>query len=476
MRIRRINFQTPITRAVIFAVGLLLSSCGPRPEDVDKAAAERGAKGIADFMSCGDPETEAYARAQLLAQPKTELKAWLKAHLSEAKAHQIWDQTLARCDTDAIPLEIVLDQLRAGNKVDNARLTTVGKRCATSLGSLIAKDTKLLPELLKASYDQGLSLLTTAIPKWSPEQRVALMAELGSFGPPSDSDFPSFQRRELQLLNLAKLSGQACLAQEWIARDLPRILSKPESCQSFEAPVCEEGAEALLIQWLSRTEPEKARNTVCDVEIDNRGEEYSLLHGILPTDAREQLGAKLNSLNEAIGHCQRLKRKLSSVYDRENSAETEVEEAKEDRKQYVKLWGFIIAAPEPHFYEFTFLRQTMWGPVPSGGKHAILRTRYHSYSTRGKFSLWAIRGPKIDIDTVNGFTQNWRSYIEADSDDVAAAKRRVREAKRQLSAIRKERRKLPRKLRKQRRVLSKANKAWASQLRQLKAQRSIAAK
>ena len=70
---------------------------------------------------------------------------------------------------------------------------------------------------------------------------------------------------------------------------------------------------------------------------------------------------------------------------------------------YFRLRGYIVASHGSGIYEI----------ARSGRrKHAILKTSLTSYSTKGRFALWAQKTGTRTIDTVNGFTQEWNVFKE----------------------------------------------------------------
>lgn len=78
------------------------------------------------------------------------------------------------------------------------------------------------------------------------------------------------------------------------------------------------------------------------------------------------------------------------------------------RNGYRKFNGYIVAQIETGIYEIAqTYYNSWWGWLPSNKTHMLLRTYRTSYSTKGTFSLWVQSAGSMDIETKDGFNQDW---------------------------------------------------------------------
>ncbi len=117
---------------------------------------------------------------------------------------------------------------------------------------------------------------------------------------------------------------------------------------------------------------------------------------------------------------------ISGVEGQIESLQERIGELRERRRDFRYLEGYIIAHTDG-IYE-----------ISVGGRRALLTTLTREYSSRGYFSLWVVDMGKQTIRTVNGFDQQWTSYLEADQGARKELDSDIAEAERDLTRKRAE--------------------------------------
>jgi hypothetical protein len=160
---------------------------------------------------------------------------------------------------------------------------------------------------------------------------------------------------------------------------------------------------------------------------------------------------------EACKTLERAKSNLSDVEERNQSARSEYEalesnvtEAQNDLEnakraygrltdEYSKIVGFILKSVGEQAYEIS-LQSVMGGP---SSNHAILKTRYTEFRTKGKFDLWVKRTGSKDVRLRNGTTARWPVFVEAGESKMTSARAALLKAQRRLSDAKRELREEP---------------------------------
>lgn len=148
------------------------------------------------------------------------------------------------------------------------------------------------------------------------------------------------------------------------------------------------------------------------------------------------------------------------VADLESGLKTQ----KEERKNYLYLGGYIVADHGSNTYEFAFLHaipSCMGFSCPSppnivAGKHALLTTTETSFTTKGRFSIWASRSGTTEIKTTDGFNETWNKYIEVSKETVTDLDREITDGQKELSTLKAAMAKTGKGMETERRLLGKA--------------------
>ena len=140
----------------------------------------------------------------------------------------------------------------------------------------------------------------------------------------------------------------------------------------------------------------------------------------IPLSVQDQLLVTLNTQT-----------RLDSLRDLRRKAERsigyyqdKIEKGRELGGKYFPLQGYIVAQVDLGLYEIEMAYY---------GSHAYLQTTETRFKGRGQFTLWAYELMEMPVtlrQEFGGFTQQWKVYREATSDQI----REMREAKESLSA------------------------------------------
>lgn len=194
--------------------------------------------------------------------------------------------------------------------------------------------------------------------------------------PSSTSNLNVLQKQFLQYIQESNLTEAQAL--EFI-RTTWRLINSPEDLRFY--------AEAQALVSIA------ARIGIADEQI--------------PPPVQEQLQIIINAqtrLDSLQDLQQEAKRSI-------NSYQNQLDKAKELQGKYFLLQGYIVGQADIGFYEISYF-----------GSRAYLQTTESRFESTGQFTRWAYELMEIPVtlrQEFGGFTQQWKVYREATSDQVS---------------------------------------------------------
>jgi hypothetical protein len=155
---------------------------------------------------------------------------------------------------------------------------------------------------------------------------------------------------------------------------------------------------------------------------------------------------------------------LRKVADLEASLKTQMEE----RGDYLYLGGYIVADHGDNLYEFAYLHAvpscaSFSCPTPPNvvvGKHALVTTTETSFTTKGRFSIWARKSGTTEITTTSGFRETWNTFTEVSKETVKDLDKAIADGQIEVAALKATTGKSERSLDAERRLIGKAALGW----------------